>query len=203
MATKTDYGKFDKFLHWLIALNILATMIFSKGMSQLPDDLKLGEYGDHGLSVTTILICMIVRVLWRAKEGFPALPQTMSAAQVLGAKAVHYLLYICIFSQICIGIFLASTTRQDFVAAGYGINYSSFNLAPESMYETLLSFHIGMYWTIVALITVHVVAALKHHLVDKDEVLVRMLPFVKKAGGRSLASSTRNLMTRRHSRRYS
>jgi hypothetical protein len=60
-----------------------------------------------------------------------------------------------------------------------------------------------MYWTIVALITVHVVAALKHHFVDKDEVLVRMLPFVKKAVGRSLASSTRSLMTRRHSRRYS
>jgi cytochrome b561 len=48
------------------------------------------------------------------------------------------------------------------------------------MYETLLSFHIGMYWTIVARISVYVAAALKHHFVDKDEVLVRMQPFVKR-----------------------
>jgi cytochrome b561 len=180
MATKTDYGKFDKFLHWLIALNIIATLVFSKGMSQLPEELKAGEYGDHGLSVTTILICMILRVIWRAKEGFASLPPTMSPAQVIGAKAVHYLLYICIFSQIAIGMTLASTTKQEFVAAGYNINYSAFGLAPASMYETLLSLHIGMYWVIVSLISVHVLAALKHHFVDRDEVLVRMLPFVKK-----------------------
>ena len=180
MSEKTGYGKFDKFLHWVIALNIFATLIFSKGMSELPEELKAAEYADHGMSVTTILIFMIVRALWRAKEGFAVPPARMSKAQVFAAKAVHYLLYGCIFAQITIGITLASTTKEAFVAAAYNINYSAFGLAPASMYETLLTLHIAMYWVIVALITVHVLAALKHHFVDRDKVLVRMLPFVKK-----------------------
>lgn len=180
MTTKTEYGKFDKFLHWLLALNILATLIFSKGMSELPDELKAAEYGDHGLSVTTILILMVIRTAWRVKEGFPTLPTSMPDIHTLAARATHYGLYICIFAQIGIGILLSSTTTQEFIATGYNINYSSFSLVADDLYETLLALHIGLYWVIVALLAIHVGAALKHHFIDKDDVLNRMLPFRKK-----------------------
>ncbi|BFM15166.1 cytochrome b [Maricurvus nonylphenolicus] len=180
MKDSYQYGGFDRFIHWLMALNILATLIFSKGMSQLPGDLKIIEYGDHGMSVTTILICLVIRTIWRASKGFPSLPEAMSAVQVLAAKAVHYLLYIAMFAQIVIGILLASTTSQDFVAANYGINYSSFNLIDDSYYELLVSLHIAGYWLIIGLLVVHIVAALKHHWIDKDQVLRNMLPFVKR-----------------------
>ncbi|MFK8020474.1 MAG: cytochrome b [Pseudomonadales bacterium] len=171
-----QYGWFDKFLHWLIALNITATLIFSKGMSTLTDTEKLVEYGDHGMSVTTILICMIIRVIWRATHGFPQLPLSMSALQKLAAKLVHYLLYVVVFAQISVGLFLSSTTKQDFVATGYGINYTSLDLAPDDLHDFLLGIHINLYWVIIALIAVHVGAALKHHFIDKDQVLRRMLP---------------------------
>ena len=64
MEAKRDYGKFDRFIHWLMALNIGLTLIFSRGMSSLPDAERVHEYGDHGLSVTTIAICLIIRTLW-------------------------------------------------------------------------------------------------------------------------------------------
>ncbi len=180
MANISTYGKFDKFIHWLMALNIFATLIFSYGMSDLPAALKPEEYGAHGASVTTILICLIIRAIWRARQGFPPLPTTMSDLQKLAAKAVHYLLYACLFAQVSIGIMLASTTEQEFIAQGYNINYSSFDLVADSMHDTLLSFHKSIYWTIIALLLVHIGAALKHHFVDKDNVLVRMLPFTKR-----------------------
>jgi cytochrome b561 len=160
-----------------MAINIGLTLIFAKGMSTLPDDDRIIEYGDHGLSVTTIAICLLIRILWRLRTGFPVFPAGMGTRARLAAKAVHYALYMALSAQILVGVFLASTTKLEFIAKGYGINYSSFQLAPASLHDTLLCFHIGLYWTIIALLAVHILAALKHHFVDHDEVLLRMLPF--------------------------
>jgi cytochrome b561 len=184
MEPKQDYGKFDRFIHWLMAINIGLTLIFSKGMSTLPDDERIIEYGDHGMSVTTIAICLIVRILWRWRTGFPVFPAGMGARARLAAKAVHYALYIALCAQILVGFFLASTTKLDFVAKGYGINYSSFQLAPASLHDTLLCIHISLYWTIITLLAVHILAALKHHFVDHDEVMLRMLPFTARRRNR-------------------
>jgi cytochrome b561 len=164
-----------------MAVNIFATLVFSKGMSELPDEHKLVEYGDHGLSVTTIALFLIVRILWRARVGFPRMPDNMSPLQVLAAKLVHYGLYVLLLVQISIGLCLSSTTKQDFIAKGYGINYTSFQLAPKEMYETLLLTHITVYWLIVATLVVHIAAALKHHFWDRDSVLARMLPWGRKS----------------------
>ena len=175
-----QYGKVDRFLHWLIALNIFGTLIFSYGMSALPDEQKVVEYGNHGLSVTSIFIFMSIRLVWRIYKGFPLLPDNMSDLQKFAAKCVHYFLYIAIFCQIIIGILLASTTNEDFIAMGYGINYSAFDLLSDGWYEQMLVLHKTGYWVIVTLIAVHILAALKHHFVDKDDVLHNMLPFRKR-----------------------
>ena len=179
MSEKTSYGSFDKFLHWFMAINIIATLIFSKGMSELSAENKVIEYGDHGLSVTTILLFLIVRILWRARFGFPRLPNNMSALQIVAAKLMHYGFYILLVMQVTVGILLASTTQYDFIANGYGINYSSFDLVPKDMHKTLLLAHIVLYWGIIAMLVVHIAAALKHHFIDKDSVLTRMLPWRK------------------------
>ncbi len=176
MAQSQSYGRIDKVLHWIIALNIIATLFAAFGLSSLDDVSKLKEYGDHGASVTTILICMTLRAIWRLKNGFPALPVTMSDMQKLAAKVMHLGLYGVIFAQLLVGILLASATKQDFVAAGYGFNYSNLNLVANMYYEPLLNLHISLYWVIVAMLLAHIGAALKHHFIDKDEVLKRMLP---------------------------
>ena len=188
MAGKDDYGRFDRFIHWLMAINIGLTLVFARGMSTLPDEHRVIEYGDHGMSVTTIAICLLIRIAWRLKTGFPALPANMGRIARLGAKAMHYGLYGVLLAQITVGVFLASTTELEFVAKGYNINYSSFRLAPPELHDTLLSFHIGLYWTIIALLGLHVLAALKHHFVDRDAVLLRMLPFTANARARRAAS---------------
>ena len=178
MARNLNYGRFDRFIHWLMAINIGLTLVFAKGMSSLPDAERVLEYGDHGMSVTTIAICLLIRIGWRAANGFPQLPLSMSGAAQKAAKLMHYGLYVVLAAQITVGVFLASTTELEFIANGYGINYTSWGLASPEMHDTLLSFHINLYWTIVALLVLHIGAALKHHFVDGDEVLLRMLPFV-------------------------
>ncbi len=182
MSERTTYGKFDKFIHWLMAINVGLTLVFARDMSHLPIDERVIEYGQHGASVTTIAICLVIRAIWRAIRGFPVLPEAMVGWQVVAAKLVHYGLYVAMFAQIIAGVLLASTTERDFIALGYNINYSAFNLVADSNYDLMLDVHETIYNIILLLLLVHVVAALKHHFVDKDNVLKRMLPFVKVDG---------------------
>ena len=122
-AEAQSYGKVYKTLHWLLVINIGATLIFSFGMSDLPDSEKLIEYPNHAVSVTTIFLLMVIRTAWRLANPPPPIP----IADGWQKKAAHKTCY-----------FLLST-----------------------------------------LVVVHILAALKHHFVDGDDVLKRMLPFAK------------------------
>lgn len=179
MAQIETYGKVDKFLHWFVVLNLGATLVFSKGMSDLPAADRAVLYSDHGLSVTTLLIVMVIRLIWRIGHGFPPLPNTMSGFEKLAAKLVHKGIYVLIFAQIGVGFFLASTVDVDMVPKLYGVNYTEFGLAGAEHNALLLGTHKLIYWLIVAVIGLHVAAALKHALLYRDGVLKRMLPFTK------------------------
>lgn len=174
---ESSYGVIDKILHWWVVLNLGATLIGARGMADLPKAERVLEYGDHGISTTTLMIAMVLRVIWRVTHPAPQLPDHMSGLEKFGAKAVHWGLYILIFAMIGCGILLASTTDGDFIARGYNINYTSFGLVPVTAHDMLLTLHNIIYWLIVAFIAVHVLAALKHAVWDRDNVLGRMMPF--------------------------
>lgn len=180
MKTKHIYGPFDRFIHWIMAINIMFTMIVDYGMSALPDNLKGEDYAIHGLSVTTIFICLIIRTIWRLMKGFPNPPPTMPKPQVIGARIVDSLFYVVLFALIITGILLASTTSQQFVAMGYGINYTDFNLLSETYYGRLTALHTQAFWVLVVLLVIHTVAVLKHHFIDKDDILINMTPFISR-----------------------
>lgn len=175
------YGRVHKLLHWLLAINIGATLIFSIGMASLPDAAKAVEYGQHGLSVTTIFILMLIRVVWRLLNPPPPFPEEMPRMHQLAAHTMHLALYVLIFAQIAVGILLASTTTVPFVADLYSIDYTSFGLAAANNHATLLLLHDIGAITIGSFVILHILAALKHHFVDKDIVLKRMLPFMPKS----------------------
>jgi len=172
------YGKVYKTLHWLLALNIGLTMIFSFGMSDLPDTEKLVEFPKHAVSVTTIFILMLLRLVWRLLNPPPPIPGEDSW-QKKAAEMAHVALYVLVFLQIGLGIMLASTTAVDFHTPQYGINYTAFNLIADSWHSELLLAHKACYFSLVTLVVVHILAALKHHFIDRDAVLRRMLPFAK------------------------
>ena len=173
------YGKVHKLLHWLLAINISATLIFSIGMASLTDAEKAVEYGQHGVSVTTIFVLMLIRTIWRLFNPPPALPEAMPKTHQLLAHGMHLALYVLIFAQIAVGILLASATAVPFVADLYAINYSAFGLATADDHAMLLLLHDIGAAIIGCFVVIHILAALKHHFVDKDVVLKRMLPFAK------------------------
>ncbi len=176
---KTEkYGKVYKTLHWLLALNIGLTMIFSFGMSDLPDSEKLLEFPRHAVSVTTIFILMVIRLLWRLVNPPPPLPMADNWQRKV-AELAHWAFYVLIFLQIGLGVMLASTTSVEFQTPEYGINYTQWDLISDSWHAQLLLAHKTCYGLLVTLVIVHILAAHKHHFIDRDTVLRRMLPFAK------------------------
>lgn len=170
------YGKVYKTLHWLLALNIGLTMIFSFGMSDLLDSEKVAEFPRHAVSVTTIFILMVIRLLWRLMNPPPP-PPMEDNWQRKAAGLAHCTLYVLIFFQIGLGMMLASTTAVEFHTPEYGINYTAWNLVSDSWHPQLLLAHKICYALLVTLVIVHSLAALKHQFIDRDAVLRRMLPF--------------------------
>ncbi len=170
------YDRMAQLLHWVIALLILTLIGIGFYMTGLPRNTPprafwFNLHKSLGLLAAALIL---VRILWRSSRPAPALPATMPPWQAAAARTSHRLLYLLMVLQPLTG-YLASSFNK------YGIKF--FGLAlPHWGWEDkfwngiLAATHRTLAIVFVALIAVHVAAALKHWLVDRDTVLRRMLP---------------------------
>ena len=174
--TQDHYGSVVKSFHWLIALLVIAMLIIGVSMGYIDNKALRSEvYAFHKSLGLTILGLMILRLFWRLGNPTPSLPSHLPAWQRFGARFSHVLLYLTIILMPISGICMST-------AAGYPPKF--FGLftvaAPISKSKAISSFFADMHevlaWIIVALLVVHILAALKHHFIHKDHVLRRMLP---------------------------
>lgn len=166
-------------LHWLIALTILCTFVLGLYMSDLqlsPAKLKLYSY--HKWIGVTIFLLVVARIAWRLGHRPPAPPASMPAWQHSAASIAHIFLYALTLAIPLSGWLMSS-------ASGFQVVYLGVLPIPDllgkdkAMAEQLKELHESLNWLMVVVVALHIAAALKHHLVDRDDVLARMLPFVK------------------------
>lgn len=165
-------------LHWLIALLIFGLFpvgLYMVGLPLSPQKLKL--YAWHKWTGITIFLLAVLRILWRARHAAPAPPQTTPAWQHALASAIHLLLYVLVLAIPLSGWVMSS-------ALGVPVVYFGVLQLPDlvgrnkELGEALKWLHSFLNYAMAALVAVHAAAALKHHLVDRDDVLVRMIPFL-------------------------
>ena len=165
-------------LHWILAILIVANLAFGLYTVNLPlspQKLKLFSY--HKWVGVTVLLLSAGRLLWRATHAAPALPDTMKPRERQLAHASHALLYVLFFAAPLTGWLFSS-------AAGFQTVYLGVLPIPDllsrnkELADVLRFMHRWINYTMAAVIVVHIAAALKHHFVDRDDVLVRMLPFL-------------------------
>lgn len=136
---------------------------------------KLKLYGWHKEWGIVILLLVCLRLLWRITHIEPLLPQTLPAWQKSIARAVHIAVYGCMFVMPLTGWMMSS-------AAGLSVSFFGLwtlpNLvsADENIRMLLQSIHAWLAYFFIALITLHTAAALKHHFIEKNDILRRMLP---------------------------
>lgn len=174
-------------LHWVTALTIIAMIPFGFFMGDLPITLKFSAYALHKSIGLTVLTLSIFRLVWRLLNPPPALPAGMKPYEVFAAKATHWLFYALIIAMPLTGWLMVSAS-QKYPTIFFWLGEVPFLPMPEGIdkketahlfneYHELLAFGA------IALILLHVGAALKHHFVNRDTVLTRMLP--RFMGGRN------------------
>lgn len=178
MTASTRYTRTAIALHWLIALLIIATFFLGLTMVDMPGitPTKLKYFNWHKWMGVTVLALAVLRLLWRLTHAAPSLPETMAKWQRLAAECGHLGLYALMFAVPLSGYFYS-------LAAGFKVVYLGLFPLPvlidknPDLKPILETLHQVLAWGLAALVTVHVLAALKHHFVDRDDILKRMLPW--------------------------
>lgn len=167
-------------LHWLVALLILAALplgLYMTGLKLSP--LKLQLYSYHKWLGVTVAWLVVLRLAWRLTHVAPPLPMSVPVWQQQAASALHHLLYALMLLLPVSGWLMSSAK---------GVQTVYFGLLPlpdllakdEWLGDLLALVHAGLAYTLAVLVGVHIAAALKHHFVDRDAVLARMLPFLRR-----------------------
>lgn len=167
-------------LHWLIALMIITN--FGLGLTMVEMDLspqKLKFFSWHKWVGITIFLFVCLRLLWRLGHAAPPLPASTPAWQAKAAHISHVLLYVFMFVIPLSGWIYSSSAGKTVVYLGL-ITLPDLVRADKALAETLKLVHIYLNFTLAAFVLLHVAAAWKHHLVDRDGVMTRMLPFLAK-----------------------
>jgi cytochrome b561 len=167
-------------LHWLIALLILAAFPLGLYMHDLPlSPFKLRIYSYHKWIGITVLLLAIVRVTWRTTHRPPAMPATMKNWEKFAAESVHYLLYALIFAVPFSGWLMSSA--MGFQTVWFGVlPLPDLVGKNKELADVLHEVHESLNYLMLGLVLAHMGAALKHHFIERDVVLIRMVPFLRK-----------------------
>jgi cytochrome b561 len=176
-GNRTDhYPATSKLLHWAVAVCVLTTAAVAITM------IRIGEgpaqdflFNFHKSLGVLILTLMILRVINRLAVGAPIPEPGIEPWQQTLSGIVHTSLYVLLLAMAVVG-YVANSA--------YGAStpvFGLFELPPivaknEPLSETLFAIHRWVGWLLIALIVMHISAALFHHFVRRDNVLRRMLP---------------------------
>ena len=169
------YGWVAQALHWGIVVLLVVQVTLGKIADDLPVGLeRLVMMSRHKSFGITILGLAIVRLAWRWFDTPPP-PTRMPRWQELAARLNHWALYVLLFALPLTGWLMSSAANRpvswfglvqlpDFIAPDEGV---------EEAFETAHEFLVNALFVLVGL---HVAATLKHQFLDRDGLILRMLP---------------------------
>lgn len=178
--TKTRFSPLTLLLHWLIAFSILGLSGVGLYMVRTESWSLFHIHKSFGLLV---FAAAVLRLLWRWKNGFPEPARPLNRFEHLAALWMHRLLLACTVLMPLTGMMYSG-------ASGNGFGVFSVEIFPANAAHDAngfaVPFHAGLAelgqnlhdalgYVLLALVAVHVAAALKHHVIDRDNTLRRML----------------------------
>jgi len=172
-----QFSNTAKVLHWAVAALIVSQYVLAKLAENAKYNDRILEQlallANHKSVGITILGLALVRLLYRLKTPAPVHPSTMPSWQRTVSTVSHCLLYGFLFAMPISGWLMSS-------AKAYSVSW--FNLialpdfvAPnENLAEQLHAVHHYLAEALFVVAVIHILAAVKHHYIDKDDVLIRM-----------------------------
>lgn len=164
-------------LHWLMAVMLICLLAVGFFMHGLPlSPFKLKIYSWHKWAGVSVFLLVWLRLIWRITHRPPALPDSMGALVRGMAHLGHALLYLLMIVIPLSGWLMSSAKGVQTVY--FGVLPLPNLLAPDQALGERLQFaHMMLNYLLIAVVLGHAGAAFKHHVIDKDDVLRRMLPW--------------------------
>lgn len=178
------YGLVAVSFHWLIALLFVGMVALGFTMTALTltHPLKFPAYQLHKSLGVTIFGLMWLRLGWRLAGGAPALPAMLKPWERAAARLTHWGLYAILLAMPLTGWVVVSASPLGIPTVLYGLvrlphlGFVAARPDKEAIEAVAATVHAVLAWSALALLALHVAAALRHHVVLKDDVLRRMLP---------------------------
>jgi cytochrome b561 len=175
--TTRSWGALSKALHWIIVILIINQWVIGARADALPNGLaKLQTLALHKSFGMTILMLAVVRLLWRLMNPTPDLTAETKPWERVLAKLSHFLLYALIFAMPLSGWLMSSA--KNYPVSWFKLFQFPDLVAPsEQVFVQMRDLHHLLFAVLLGVALLHIAGALKHHFIDKNDVLKRMLPF--------------------------
>jgi len=178
-AGRARYGRVAIAFHWTIAALIIVNILIGIFHEDLAKPLASLLIGWHKAIGIVVLVLSIGRLAWRLAHRPPPLPP-LPRWQVGVAHALHWGFYFLIIAMPVSGWWMSSAGMKRWPIDFFGlfeVPYLPVTRGPEGAGAAFHQFHVVAGWTMGALVLIHVGAALRHHYIDRNNVLARMLPW--------------------------
>jgi cytochrome b561 len=174
--SSTQWGWPAKLLHWIGAVMILLLLVHGWWMTHLtPRPERLANYAGHSALGYDLLAILILRLLWRWFNPVPELPVELKPWERMSARLGHFLLYFFMLAVSLTGWLVATTARTPMTKDVFGLNVPPLlTMVDRSVRQWIEETHMVLAYVLAAVVVVHVMGALRHHLVKRNDVLRRM-----------------------------
>lgn len=177
MRTETrQFSLTAKWLHWLVAFLMLSVIPVAWGFAFVAPEDRAGAIPVHVSIGLIVVLLTLLRLAWRKAAPPPPIPSATPGWMKRGAGIGHFLLYALILVQGVLGIWMAALSPVDIRFFNL-FNISELAPASAGSLVYLRQIHFAVACLLTATIFGHVAAALWHHFLLRDDVLIRMLPF--------------------------
>ena len=183
---RTRYDAVAMVIHWLTAALMIYMVFFGEDlMKEGEHAAKAGDAANatfepsvHVSLGVSILLLTLLRILWRVTHTAPPYPVTMKRYEVIASKSIHGLFYLLMILIPLTG-WLSFGGFLEELPAMAGVQIFGMYPVPAAPVtgESFKELHEIGSNVAIALIILHVLAALKHQFLDRDGILKRMLPY--------------------------
>jgi cytochrome b561 len=179
--TDQRYGAVAMALHWIMAALIIALVALGLYMVTLPDvgfdTKKITLILYHKELGMAALALAALRLGWRLGNPLPRLVEHLPEWQKVAARFVHLGFYALMFALPITGWVMSSAAGIPVLVLGR-FALPDFVAENEYLFQLFIEIHKWLGYALIAFLGIHVGAALRHHFVQKDDTLRKMLPGV-------------------------
>jgi cytochrome b561 len=165
-----------KWLHWLVAFLLLSVISVAWSFAFLSPEERAGGIPVHVSIGLIVVVLTLVRLAWRAVAPPPPVPAATPRWMRTGAAIGHGALYALVLFQGMIGLWMAALSPVG-IRIFNGFDLAALAPASPGSLAYLRQFHFAGATILTMAIVGHVLAAIWHHFVQRDDILIRMLPF--------------------------